>query len=193
MTGGVLLTGGASRRMGADKAQLRRGGVTLAARAAGVLSEVCEPVAEVGPGHSALPAVWEQPAGSGPLGALLAGAAALRARGHAGDVLLLGVDLPFVEASLLRLLAAHPAAGVVVPVSDGVPQVACARYGADALAVAADCYKGGARSLRAVLDAPAVTVTLIDEATWRTVAPPGALVDVNTPRDAARAGVERPG
>ena len=58
---GVLLTGGASRRMGTDKARLVVDGETLAARSARVLAAVCEPVIEVGPGVSGLPAVEEEP------------------------------------------------------------------------------------------------------------------------------------
>ena len=46
------MTGGASRRLGRDKATLMYQGETLAVRAARVLSEVCDPVIEVGPGVS---------------------------------------------------------------------------------------------------------------------------------------------
>ena len=74
---GVLLTGGASRRMGTDKARLVVNGETLAARSARVLTAVCDPVVEVGPGVSGLPAVLEEPPGAGPLVALLAGVGAL--------------------------------------------------------------------------------------------------------------------
>lgn len=56
---GLLLTGGASRRMGADKALLEIGGRRLADRGASVLAAVCHPVLEVGPGVSGLPAVRE--------------------------------------------------------------------------------------------------------------------------------------
>ncbi len=48
---GILLTGGASRRLGVDKASLVVDGETLAARAARVLTLVCAPVIEVGRGR----------------------------------------------------------------------------------------------------------------------------------------------
>nr|MDP9020189.1 NTP transferase domain-containing protein [Actinomycetota bacterium] len=56
---GLLLTGGASRRMGRDKALLAVHGLPLAQRTAGVLAAVVAPVLEVGPGRSTLPAVQE--------------------------------------------------------------------------------------------------------------------------------------
>jgi hypothetical protein len=48
--GGLLLTGGASRRMGSDKALLKVDGRRLVDRAAAVLGAVAAPVIEVGPG-----------------------------------------------------------------------------------------------------------------------------------------------
>ena len=89
--GGLLLTGGASRRMGEDKALIEVGGRRLVDHAAALLTAVADPVIEVGPGWSGLPAVREDPPGSGPLAALGAGAASLRAAGHDGAVLVLAV------------------------------------------------------------------------------------------------------
>ena len=75
---GVLLTGGASRRMGTDKARLVVNGETLAARAARVLvGRVRSGRSRSGPSVSGLPAVQEDPPGAGPLVALLAGVGAL--------------------------------------------------------------------------------------------------------------------
>src|SRR5438093_7464181 len=102
---GLLLTGGASRRMGRDKALIEVGGQRLVDRAAAALKAVADPVLEVGPGWSALPSVREDPPGSGPLAAVAAGAGALRAAGHHGPVIVLAVDMPFVTVDLLRLLA----------------------------------------------------------------------------------------
>jgi molybdopterin-guanine dinucleotide biosynthesis protein A len=178
--------------MGVDKSGLRRDGLTLAVRAAAVLSGVCDPVLEVGPGTSDLAAVLEAVPGSGPLAALAAGATALRDGGYDGAVLVLAVDLPFVEAPLLRLLAEHePPATSVVPVAGGVAQSLCARYGADAGRVAADLVAAGRRSLRALLDT--VPWLPLAEGEWRAVAPPHALDDVDTPADVERFGLEWPG
>jgi molybdopterin-guanine dinucleotide biosynthesis protein A len=189
---GLLLTGGASSRMGVDKADLRRDGRRLADRGAAVISEVCDPAIEVGAGASGLDAVLEPDPGSGPLAALAAGAAALRERGHSGALLVLAVDLPFVEVPLLRLLAGHePTAATLVPIAGGIPQSLCARYDAAACATAADLVAAGRRSLRALLDA--VPWQELPEDAWRAVAPPHALDDVDTPADLERFGLERPG
>src|SRR5919206_1287305 len=123
---GLLLTGGASRRMGTDKALIEVDGRRLVDRAAAVLAAVADPVIEVGPGWSGLPAVREDPPGSGPLAALGAGAAALRAHGHDGCTLVLAVDMPWVTVELLRLLAERPGPMTAVPRAGGHPQPMCA-------------------------------------------------------------------
>jgi molybdopterin-guanine dinucleotide biosynthesis protein A len=180
---GVLLTGGASRRMGSDKAQLVVNGETLAARSARVLSEVCDPVIEVGPGVSGLPAVREDPPGAGPLLALLAGRGAL---GNPRSVLLLACDLPFVEAPLLRLLAEWPGTGTVIPVVEDRFQYACARYGPAAFDEAAAALRWNASSLRSIADADSEYLTASD---WGDVATVESFADVDTPDDLERLGL----
>lgn len=176
--------------MGVDKAELRRDGERLVDRAARVLTEVCDPVLEVGSGRSALPAIREPTPGEGPLVALVAGAAALAARGATGPVLLLAVDLPFVESPLLAWLADRPGPHTVVPVAGGEPQPCCARYAPDAVATAARLVATGERSLRALLAATAVE--LVSDEEWGRVAAAAALDDVDTPDDAARLGLSGP-
>ncbi|MGH8979592.1 MAG: molybdenum cofactor guanylyltransferase, partial [Acidimicrobiales bacterium] len=56
---GILLTGGASTRMGRDKSSLEVGGISLARRSAEVLATSTDVAIEVGPGHSGLPSVTE--------------------------------------------------------------------------------------------------------------------------------------
>lgn len=176
--------------MGADKAELRRAGERLADRAARVLLTACDPVLEVGPGRTSLPTVPESSPGEGPLMALTAGSDALRARGSMGAVLLLAVDLPMVEAPLLRWVAGQPGEGTVIPVAGGEPQPCCGRYGPDALAAAGELAASGERSLRALLRT--VSVHFVDELEWGAVAPPGALDDADTPADAERLGLDLP-
>ena len=188
---GLLLTGGASRRLGVAKATLRLDGETLADRLAAVLARVAAPVLEIGPGYTSLPSVREDPPGSGPLPALAAGADELRARGVEAPAIVLAVDLPGVDVRLLEWLAAHPAPGTVVPVVDGVVQPLCARYGVDALAAAREVASSGARSLRALL--AVVPVHEAPEAEWCALATRDTFVDVDTPDDVAALGLSLPG
>ena len=173
--------------MGRDKADLVVAGERLADRAARVLSAVCDPALEVGPGRSRLRAVPDDSPFGGPLAALVTGATALRAEGNDGPVLLLAVDLPFVTPSLLELLARHPSAATVAPIAAGVRQSCCARYSPDSLDLAADLVERGERALHSLL--AAVPVVDIPEPEWRTVAPADALADLDTPEDLDRHGL----
>lgn len=187
---GLLLTGGASRRMGRDKALIEVGGQRLVDRSAAALAAVADPVLEVGPGWSALPAVREDPPGSGPLAAVAAGVGVLRAGGHDGPVIVLAVDMPFVTVELLRLLATRPGPATAVPRAGGHPQVLCARYGPAALAAVDRLLAAGGRSLRLLLEdldaGGAGEVGWIETEEWAGVADPVALADVDTPDDLRR-------
>ncbi len=180
---GVLLTGGGSRRLGVDKATLVVNGERLADHAARVLGAVCTTVVEVGPGIAGLPSCREDPVGSGPLAALVAGARALGADASRG-VILLACDLPGVEEPLVRLLADWPGAATVVPVADGELQSVCARYGLEALEEASVAIAAGERSLRGLLARAAHD--RLDESVWGAIAPLDAFADVDTPADLAR-------
>jgi molybdopterin-guanine dinucleotide biosynthesis protein A len=185
---GLLLTGGASRRMGTDKALIEVDGQRLAERAAAVLVAVADPVIEVGPGWSGLPAVREHPPGSGPLAAVSTGAAALREAGHDGPVLVLAVDMPRVGVELLRLLAGRAGPATALPRADGHPQPLCARYGPDALAQVDRLREAGGKSLRALLEAMAAQgdVGWVEPEEWEPIAGPEAFSDVDTPNDLRR-------
>ena len=189
---GLLLTGGASRRFGVDKATLLLDGEPLGERAAALLRRHTSPVLEVGPGFTTLEAVREDPVGSGPLAAIVTGARALDARG-AGDraVVVLAVDLPGVGDQIVEWLARHFAPTSVVPVVDGVAQVLCARYSTDALVTAAQLVDRGERSVQALLREIDVHEAGSEE--WGEVGDVRAFRDVDTPDDAAALGLEVPG
>lgn len=188
---GLLLTGGSSLRLGTDKATLVARGERLVDRLSRLLGEVCDPVLEIGPGYGECPSVRETPPGGGPLAALAAGASALAGRRYEGAALVLAVDLPGIDAAVLAWLAQHPAPATVVPIVDGMPQTLCARYGRDALGAVPALLASGERSLRALLAAVPVHEAHVDE--WGRVASAAAFADVDTPEDAARAGIEWPG
>ncbi len=127
---GFVVAGGASRRMGRDKALLPWGGATLLDHAIARLLEVCGSVRILsGPA----PRYEDRGVPVDPdvvfeVGAIAGLQTALeRADGFA---LLLAVDLPHVPVALLRRLAALATeADAVVPVSPGGPEPLCAAYG----------------------------------------------------------------
>jgi molybdenum cofactor guanylyltransferase len=174
--------------MGSDKALLEVDGQRLVDRAVAALTAVADPVIEVGPGWSGLPSVQEDPPGTGPLAAVAAGAAALRAAGHDGPVLVLAVDMPRASVELLRRLAERPGPPTAVPRAGGHPQPLCARYGPDALAAADRLLAAGGQSLRGLLEALDARggVGWVEEDEWAAVAEPAALSDIDTPDDLRR-------
>ena len=181
--------------MGEDKALIELDGHRLVDRAAALLSAVADPVIEVGPGWSGLPAVREDPPGSGPLAALAAGAAALRAAGPAGPVLVLAVDMPRVRVTLLQFLAGRAGTDTAVPKAGGHPQPMCARYGPDVLFAVDERLAAGGRSLRDLLETLAGEgrVAWVEQEEWGAVAGPDAFADVDTPEDLSRLRTDTPG
>lgn len=185
----ILLTGGASRRMGRDKASIEipsgEGRLSLAERTAGLLESVADPVVEVGPGRSGRWCVREDPPGTGPLAATAAGWTALSGRGWQGPVLVVATDLPLLNAGLLGWLAGHPADRTVVPVSGDRVQPLCARYRPGDLALAVDLLTAGRRAMSDLLDV--IDALLVPEREWSGPAGgPEALDDVDTPADLER-------
>ncbi|MGH3113077.1 MAG: molybdenum cofactor guanylyltransferase [Gaiellaceae bacterium] len=183
---GLLLTGGTSRRLGRDKASAELGGRSLAVRAAEALASTASPVLAVG--HSAgtnLETISD--AREGPLAALVAGADALAGRGSRGPLILLAADMPFVSAALLdRLIAALGDADAALPVAEGRDQPLCACYARSAIEVARRLVVEGGRAMFELVDAlPAVVRVPEDE--WSRIAPPYALLDVDSPEDLAAA------
>ena len=183
----ILLTGGASRRMGRDKASLPINGSTLARRTAALLERVTLTALEVGPGTSGLWATREVPPGAGPLAAIAEGCRALRQHGHDGGALVVACDLPFVSEDLLRFLVAYDAPGSVVPIVRGRAQPLLARWGQHDLDATPGLVALGARSLRALLARPGVT--FLDASTWSHVADDTTFADVDSPDDLRRLGL----
>jgi molybdopterin-guanine dinucleotide biosynthesis protein A len=181
---GLLLTGGASRRMGRDKASIvLGGGLTCAQTVARRLIEVADPTFEVGPGNSGLRAVLDESPGAGPLAALATGWRALNAIGYTGPALLLACDLPLMSVAVLELVAHIPDNNTIVPMVDGRPQPLCARYAPSTLDLCEGLVAQGERSLRTLLDV--ATVTWLDESVWSAVADARCFADIDTPEDVA--------
>ncbi len=125
-----MLAGGASRRMGRDKALLALGDETILARQVRLLHAVCRRVAVIGPQERyrglAVPVLPDELPRRGPLGGIVTGLDLTRAEFN----LFLGCDLPFMESRFLRFLAARAlqdAADVTLPrTPDARLQTLCA-------------------------------------------------------------------
>lgn len=183
---GAVLLGGASTRMGRDKAALPLGGVPGATRIARLLDEICDEVLLVG---GAAPPDAPGRAVADPEGphCALRGLVAALAAARGECVLVVATDMPLVTSALLRGLAAASEAEAVVPRPDQLPQPLCAVYRrGPALAVAREHLAGERLALRALLDSLRVDyvegerlVALDPDAT--------ALLNVNTPEQHAHA------
>jgi molybdopterin-guanine dinucleotide biosynthesis protein A len=181
---GFLLAGGASRRMGRDKARLRLGGASFVARVEGALAPHVARVRIVGRrwDEGGLSCIEDLRPGLGPLAGI---ESALAHAGGAG-VFVVACDLPLVTADFLGLVAGRAASApetIVVP-ADAEGRVAplCGVYPARALATASRLLDAGERRPRALLDAfPSLLIHFEDYAHL-----PGAerlLRNVNTPSE----------
>jgi molybdopterin-guanine dinucleotide biosynthesis protein A len=187
MAAAAVLAGGASRRMGRDKATMAVGGVELASRVLAAAAQVADPVVLVAPdGHPArrLAARAVTDPGQGPLAALAAALAAL----DAGHVLVLAGDHPGLRTELLAHLVGLAAGGEAVACRRGrrlEPLVAVYQR-APALAAARTRLAGpaGDRSLLGLL--AGLRTVVVEEPRWRPLDPDGrSFVDLDDPADLA--------
>ncbi|GGL38060.1 NTP transferase domain-containing protein [Phycicoccus endophyticus] len=177
----VVLAGGRARRFGADKLGAPLRGTTVLAHLLDTLPPAW-PLVGVGEPRPAGRAVtWtrEEPPGTGPLAALLAGAALVRTPVAA----VVAGDMPDAAPALVGLVEALAAAaadvGAAVGVDDdGIPNPLLAAYRTPALAARAALPSAGVPA-RSLLEIPHLEV----------VVPGPAAHDVDTPADLA--AVER--
>lgn len=171
---GVVLAGGAARRLGGvDKPMLEVGGVALLHRAVAALGDA-DPVVVVGPHRPGVPGVrWtrEDPPGSGPVAALAAGLSLI----GAGLVAVLAADLAAVTPSTVaRLRAAVGSAdGATLVDADGRRQWLVGVWRTVAVRSALPGDPAGA-SVRRTLGG----LSIVD-----VPAEPGEAADVDTPAD----------
>lgn len=191
----VVLCGGSSTRMGADKARLRLGSETLLARAVAVLRAVTPSVflasgARDRYGELGLARVLDRAPGIGPLAGLEAALAKLAAEG--GDLLcVLACDMPFARPALfealLRRLEETGADACLL--SDGAElEPLCGVYRASVLPAVRRALDRGERALRSFHGE--IELALLEEAVLSrrpdgTVAP--CSTNLNTPADLAAA------
>jgi molybdopterin-guanine dinucleotide biosynthesis protein A len=182
---GALLVGGASSRMGRDKARVELGGMALATRAARLLVGICEDVLLVGGDPPPDAPGRRVPDPDGPRCALRGLAGALAAA-RAERVLVVATDLPLLSADLLLALVAFPPADVVLPRTPDGPQPLCALWRrAPALAAVRARLAAGRLAVQGLLDD--LTPDWLEGADLARVDPRGtALANVNDERDLAR-------
>lgn len=152
---GLLLTGGASTRMGRDKASLPLGpgGITLGRHLGAMLEAVTVSALEVGPHASLLDTPAEADPLRGPLAALALGARTLRHLGWEGAIVVLATDLPLLTLGLLGQVAkwSAPEHLSVVPAAGGRLQPLCARWSPAAVDRAIEAVERGERRVSAAL------------------------------------------
>ncbi|MDR2690266.1 MAG: molybdenum cofactor guanylyltransferase [Azoarcus sp.] len=123
----LILAGGASRRMGSDKAALRIGGQSLLQRMID-LTQALFPTVLLSvrqPREVQIAQVCDAQPGLGPLGGVCAG---LRRAGTSW-VFVVAVDMPYLKPeTITRLAAMRGEHQAVIPVVDGHPQPLAAFY-----------------------------------------------------------------
>jgi molybdopterin-guanine dinucleotide biosynthesis protein A len=155
-TGGIVLAGGRSTRMGVDKATLDWHGVPLVVHVVRVLEGALDgPVvvvaAEGQPLPEGLDVVRDAEPGRGPSQGLLAGLEALAGRAEAAYVA--AVDLPFLtgEPVTRAVGALRCGAQAAVPVVAGVRQPLAAAYSLEVAAAVEARLRRDERSLMGLL------------------------------------------
>jgi molybdopterin-guanine dinucleotide biosynthesis protein A len=192
MTGGIVLCGGRSSRMGRPKASLPVGGEAMLARVIRVVSDVAAPVLVVAaPGQewpevpAGVEVVRDAAEGNGPLQGLAAGLAGLVGRADAAIVT--GCDTPFLSPPFLRrLVDLRDDSPICVPETDGFPRPLPGVYAVAVLAEARALLADRRYRLGGLLDR--LPARLVTAAEFTDLDPTlTALRNVNTPEEYARA------
>jgi molybdopterin-guanine dinucleotide biosynthesis protein A len=184
---GVVLCGGASVRMGRDKAFLEIGGRPLYAVLAESLASVADPVflASGVTGRlgqtGGFQEISDVTPGRGPLAGI---AAALLASPHPLTAVV-AVDMPFASPAVLRLMASvHGGEDAVVPVTADGEQPLHAVYHRSARPALEHALAEGRLAVRHALRS--LRVRRVTEEEWRSVAPDDRFaLNLNRPEDLA--------
>ena len=178
---GAVLAGGASRRMGRDKAVMDVGGRLLVERAVGVLGACVDRVVLLGGSTEAVECaqrlgvdvVPDRCPGEGPLVAVVDAVEAV------GDLVVVAVDMVGVDPAMVAaVIAAGAGVDVAVASSAGRRQPAFARWNSSVCGTARAMVDAGDRSLVGVLDRDDVAVVEVPVGD-------GAGVNLNSPDDVA--------
>lgn len=181
----AVLLGGASSRMGTDKAQLTYAGLSYAGRIANLLGNLFETVYLVGgdaPADAKGQRICDEEGPRCPLRGLVSVLEAAESE----RVLLVATDMPLVSAELVLALVAWPEAEIVLPRTDYGLQPLCAIYQRESVLP---------RARRALADNRLSLLGLVDEMQTSVLGGDDllqvdsmgrALLNVNTPEDRAQ-------
>jgi molybdenum cofactor guanylyltransferase len=198
----IVLAGGASSRMGSDKALIELDGVPLLTRVVKAACGVAHVKRVLIVGRTSLPALgtappgrMRQPAaeiecradempGLGPLGGVASGLECVRSE----YALVLACDTPWLQERLLdALIERAPGNDAVVPYWDKKPQVLCAVYARSLLPLMRKLLDEGGRSLQSLLGQIPVLRT-IDQDEVSRFDPSGlSFFNLNTPEELEQA------
>ena len=178
---GAVLTGGASRRMGRNKALVEVDGQPMAVRVARALDGAgCRPVVVIGGDLAALATLGlsgraDDYPGDGPLGAIITAL-----RWSQGSVLVAACDLPWLDAIAVESVASHAQAE-----SDGQVDAVVARtdrlepllawWAPSALRPLEEAFEEGERAVHRTLDRLRVSTVPVASSSLRNVNAPGDL------------------
>ncbi|HKE74704.1 MAG TPA: NTP transferase domain-containing protein [Acidimicrobiales bacterium] len=191
---GAVLCGGASRRMGRDKALVSVDGEALAARVAAALRAAgAADVVAVGGDAGALaalglPVVPDAEPGAGPLTGLVTALGRPGLRGRVAFVAACDLVAPSPAAirATVAALAAAPEGDVAVPVAGGRRQWMHAAWRAAAGAPLAAAFAAGERAVHAAVAAAALRVVEV-------AVDPAAVADADVPGDLPAGRAAGPG
>ena len=180
----VILAGGASRRMGRDKATMPHPGpvgLTMVEHTVAVLAQRCSPVFVIAAPGQALPPlnaelIRDEVRGIGPLPATGRG---LRAAAAAGldRAFVSAVDMPYLSVGLIEQLAGHQGADIVLP-WDGRDHYLAGIYRTGLADRIDELVAAGERSMRALTGSVVTQRVVLPQAEA-----PSALTNLNGPAD----------
>ena len=186
----MVLIGGESRRMGADKAFVKLAGETLLQRVLNCVQPLFDDVMISGREPrfeiSGTRFITDQLPGRGPAIGLCAALASTR---HP-DVFAIACDMPFITPALIeRLLSRRHGHDVVVPLLDGKLQPLCAVYNRDCVQALTCRVRRGERSIVDFIESnPELRVCRLDgQSLSRIAANSHCLMDIDSPEGLARA------
>jgi molybdopterin-guanine dinucleotide biosynthesis protein A len=183
---GLVLCGGAGRRMGGNKALLEFEGEPLVLRVARRLAGAADPVflASGVPGGRFAAFGYEEVADQIPNGGPLSGLVAGLAASPHPLMAVVGADMPFTSPTLLTLLAGLLEEGqhAAVPLTESRPQPLHAVYSTTGLPILRSALAGGRLALREALGE--LDVRTVAESEWRPADPSGRFAfNINRPED----------